>query len=209
MEVNEEELFQVKKESLELEGELYLAIDEIPKTEKDLKKYWEKAIFKQKGKLNFERRWVYFDDDQMLYKQRQAISSIDGRVYLAIIKEINLYEEKPDEDMYYYFKTGLSIYTIHFKTDATLKKWSKAIAFLKEEALKKTKPTQFEPFIAVPPEKEVEELFNCDKPNWDYEGIKIEVENEKKKKAFDLANMKNEDPEMKLMNEKKERSEDD
>lgn len=40
----------------------------------------------------------------------------------------------------------------------------------------------------------MDELFVCDKPNYDYEAIKIQCEADRKKREFNLKNMGCEDP---------------
>jgi len=60
----------------------------------------------------------------------------------------------------------------------------------------------------VPKENTKDELFNCDKPDWSYEGVKIAYEAEKKK-AFDLKNKKVKDPDAAAMDEIAARSDDE
>jgi hypothetical protein len=206
MKYSKEEEFYVQQQAIGLQGELYIATNGVPKTEKNIEQFWMTGF--EANFCSFERKFFYFGEGVILYKQREPVTMIDGRIYLAGIKDMYVYEKKKNEDLYLYFKIGLEIFTFLFKTERSLKKWAKSITFLKAKAAAGLMPVQFDEFSAIDKSMQNDELFFFRTPDYSYEGIKIAVEQARTKKEFDLKNMKVKDPALAHM-EGAERSDDD
>ena len=205
--IDPKEKFEIEEMALHKRGEIDISFNDVPKDCADTKKFWDEKRTTG-GFFNFEKRYFFFLDDTFCWKQNLSAKTNDGRFFLSGIEDLNIFEDKPEgaevaESYYLWLRVGLIIYTFHFFDDEALKDWSKAIVYLRDEAMLATKPVEFRKFSAVPDEERMDELFNCDKPNYNYDQIKIKVAADRRRRELGLKGMGEE------MEKTKERSDEE
>lgn len=203
LKIDPKEKFEIEEMALHKRGEIDISFNDIDKNVENTKVFWDEKM-KAGGFFQFEKKYFFFGDDTFCWKPKFDSKANDGRIFLSAIVDLNFWEDKPEgaevaQDMYLYFKVGLVLYTFHFFDEVQLKEWSKAVVYLRDEALLEFQPVEYRKFSAVPDERKMEEIFLCDKPNYDYAAIKIQVVADRKRRELGLKGI---DPEMEAINAK-------
>lgn len=174
--------------------ELIYTIIKIPKVAKhdDPVKYLRKVI---KSGIKFTKGVFYFSENCLEWKKKIHDKNVEGRLFIAGISDIKIYEPKKSRQRFLLFVIGNMIYVFTFTNTETMKKWGKSIVYNKDLAIQEFKPTEFEQFIACLKDQVFDEIFEEEDQDYTYQSIKIlceakRVEREKRKK-YEKAGMEN------------------
>lgn len=195
MQVLPSERIQVEMDSLTLTGEIDFYCTNMPKGAET-----HKYFMNNKSKFNYTKKYFFFTDDILNWKEKVTDKPISSRCYLIAIKDMDFYETQTPIEKYFYFKVGLEILVMKFTNELIFKKWSKAIHYLVHEAFLEYTPIVFPKFNAVSLNRRYEELFQNDKIDYNYDKIKVTSKTNRERRRFDFDHMDVEnDPETKAI----------
>lgn len=123
----------------------------------------------------------------------------DGRIFCISINELQKHEMQTKGhqtssgakveaslDAYIYFRVGMHLYVLSFRTKEKFANWWKAIDFVVKSSKKELQDVVFEEFDAVDEKHKFDELFIRDKIDYSYDNIKFKKMREQKSKKFNF-----------------------
>lgn len=167
-------------------------------------------IKNQLKKCKFKKKLIWFSEELLCWKDRKDNGSeAQGRIWIANISDMKIYEKNKQKEIYFYFQYGSDQIIIKFVDDATCRSWSKAIVYQNFKYIKKTSKIVFQNFEAISPDQKYEEYFICDEINYDYVGIKYDKLIDIEKRKFDQEKIDFEDKELQNIAEDADQLEDE